>query len=149
MDANELTARLLFDGQMLLMPSAETGAYRLAVELKQSDARLIVLSLLEDDSHQAVHDAVFARMLPRVPEQNAKVIYTQLKAIDPTVIQSLTNATYVLLCGVSLARTDVELHQGIKLGHVNVLLTDNIEKVDADPALKKNMWTAWMKQFAA
>jgi hypothetical protein len=116
-------------------------------KLQQTDARLLVLSLLEDASHQPVHEAVFARMLARVPEQNAKVIYTSQTTVDPSVLQSLTNTTHVLLCGVALARTEINLHEGIQLGHVNVLLTEGIERIDADPALKKTMWTAWMKQF--
>ncbi|HZG01429.1 MAG TPA: hypothetical protein VEY71_10525 [Chitinophagales bacterium] len=147
MDANELTARVLFNGQTLMMPRFESDAYRFVAELQQTDARLLVLSFLEDASHQPVHEAVFARMLPRVPEKNASVIYTNQPSIDPNVLQSLANTTHVLLCGVALARTETKLYQSAQVGHVNVLLTEGIERIDADPALKKTMWTAWMKQF--
>ena len=147
MDARDITARVLFDGQTIMMPRFESDAYRFAAELQQNDARVLVLSFLEDASHQPVHQSVFDRMLPRVPEQNAKVIYTNQAFIDPSILQSLANVTHVLLCGVSLARTETKLHQGVRLGQVNVLITEGIEKIDADPTLKKTMWTAWMKQF--
>lgn len=149
MNDQELIARLLFDKQTVLLPTTEIESYRVAAELKSIDAKLVIISKLDESSHQAVQENIFNRMLPRVPEQSSKVIYTNQSTFDLHLLSNLPNVTNLLLCGIEPLNKEVKKNVGFSLDGIQVMATENIEEIDANAPLKKTMWQEWMKQFTA
>ena len=147
MNSNDITAQLLFNNQVVFLPMHESESYYLSNAIRNSTVKLLIISNIEEATHQVVQEEIFKRMLTRVPEQDSKVIYTNLKHLDPLQLQSLPITKHILLCGIELKNISYQVDQNFTLDDLQVLVTSNIEEIDKDASLKKTMWHEWMKQF--
>lgn len=147
MNSNDINAKLLFNNQVVLLPSRESESYYLLNAIRKANIKLLIVSHIEDDSHQVVQQEIFKRMLTRVPEQNSRVIYTNLKQIDSVQLKSLSITKHILLCGIELKNISYQVDENFTLDDLQILVTSNVEEIDKNASLKKTMWNEWMKQF--
>jgi hypothetical protein len=150
-DAEALT-RKLFENQTLFVPQTDDAAYKLKAELQQANARLVVISYLENNNALAEQREIFTRMLSRLPDPTVthRIVYTTEETTQLSVLSELTAVDHVLVCGVDLKQGDESAvrNKNFYRDRMQILAVDRITDIDADPALKKQMWSEWMKQFS-
>ena len=149
-DAEALT-RKLFENQPLLMVPDDTALYQFRALVQNTDATLLIISLLESESERSGQEEIFSRMLSRLPHPNvsSQFVYTEKPTMDLSWLSGMDSVEHVLICGVKLRNGDVDfpLNKTVTRDQMQILPTDSIVEIDTNPTLKKTMWTEWMKQF--
>ena len=151
MNDSDITARLLFANYTVYQPTeTDMPQDRLLNDMRGAESDLLILSLLPDKEALPKQEEIFNRLLSKLPNKNVstRIIYTHNTTLASTTLRELTNIKHLLVCGVELeASRKVEMNKNYNMGKVQVLITKSIEDIDRDAALKKAMWSEWIKQF--
>lgn len=140
------SAELLFDKQKVYAKTSSVNKTKLSAN-NQPGTLAVLLYKAEGDSLPAPQQEMLEKMMAACKFKPEEVQYVNLQQDEITLgdVLAMNGLRLVLIFGKyegSRNMTALKLNVPVALSGVEVLLTDSLEKLAAEPKLKGNLWTA-------
>lgn len=140
------SAELLFDKQKIFVKTSTVNKTKLSAN-NQAGTQAVLLYKADGDRLPAAQQEMLEKMMAACKFKPEEAQYINLKNDEATLgdVLAMNGLRLVLIFGkyeASRNMTALKLNIPVNLSGVEVLLTDSLEKLTAEPKLKGNLWNA-------
>lgn len=148
MEETNALVSVLFNVTEICLPGSEREAYYIKGALLRGGS-VHIFSFLDGETRKPHQEEIFQRLISRMPINDVAVHYLPFREIQLSWF-STESPDHILFCGLVVRDFHNEVisyYSNLNFNTSSVLCVDDIQVIDNNVQLKKQMWEKWMEQF--